>query len=933
MPRKSKEKQLIEENENLRARLEELEETLRAIQSGEVDALVVSGEQGEQVFTLKDAGQPYRVLMETMNEGAVTLAADGTVLYSNLRFASMLRMPLDKIIGLSIRLHVVKEELPALDLLLDKCLNAACKGEVRLISGDKALPVQLSFSPVLSDGMHCAVVVITDLTEQKRIEGALRRASKELEDRVQERTADVLASEGRFQALYSSMNEGLAIHDIVYEDGKAIDYIITEVNPAFEKITGITRTAAIGKRASEIYETREVPYLDIYAKVTSTGEPTVFETYFPPMEKHFMISAFSPGRGKFATVFQDMTERKKAEEALAAAHRQIKSLINNTPAIVYAFDLEERFLLANTAVAELFHTTPEQMIGKRRHEFMPKEDADWHEANDRKVFEAGKALEFEECSQLLGRSITWLTTKFPLHDAQGNIRAVAGISTDITARKQAEQELERMGNLLAEGQRVAHIGSFEYVAATRTTVWSEEEYRIYGLDPAGPAPAYDVMLAKCIHPDDAALLHQTFSDAMQSSSVYELEHRIVWPDGSVRWVYDRALPYFDDSGKLLRYVGATLDITERKLAEAALRANQEDLDRAQAVGNIGSWRLDVQRNVLMWSEENHRIFGVPKGTPMSYETFLSIVHPDDREYVDTKWKAGIAGENYDIEHRIVVDGKTKWVREKAYLEFDKNGKLLGGFGITQDITDRKQAEEELRKLTEDLKRSNGDLQQFARFASHDLQAPLRTIEGFVKLLIRRYQGKLDEKADELLGYISEGTREMRTLVQDLLEFSRVETSAVKMKPVDTALRLADALSYLKTEIEEKGAVVTHTEPMPTVISDHTLMLRLFQNLIGNAIKYHGAKPPRIQVSAQRKDDEWVFSVKDNGIGIDPAHHGRIFEMFQRLHGKSEIPGTGLGLAICKRMVERQGGRIWVESEPGRGSMFFFTVSVQREEQA
>jgi two-component system, chemotaxis family, sensor kinase Cph1 len=787
-------KQLLEENQDLRARLEELEETLHAIQNGEVDALVVTGQQGEQVFTLKDAGQPYRVLMETMNEGAVTLAADGTVLYSNLHFATMLRMPLDRIIGSSIRLHVVKDELPAFDLLFEKGLNAACQGEVRLISGDKTLPVQFSFSPVLSDGMHCAVAVITDLTEQKKIEGTLRRASEELENRVQERTADLRASEGRFQALYSSMNEGLAIHDIVYEDGKAIDYIITEVNPAFEKITGITRTAAIGKRASEIYETREVPYLDIYAKVTSTGEPTVFETYFPPMEKHFMISVFSPGREKFATVFQDITERKKAVEALAAAHRQIQSLINNTPAIVYVFDLEERFLLANTAVAELFHTTPEQMIGKRRHEFMPKEDADWHEANDRKVLEVGKALEFEEHSQLPGRSITWLTTKFPLHDAQGNIRAVAGISTDITARKQAEE---------------------------------------------------------------------------------------------------------------------------------ALRASQEDLDRAQAVGNIGSWRLDVQRNFLTWSDENHRIFGVPKGTPMSYDMFLSIVHPDDRQYVDTKWKAGIAGENYDIEHRIVTDGKIKWVHEKAYLEFDKNGELVGGFGITQDITARKQAEEELRKLTEDLKRSNEDLQQFAYAASHDLQEPLRVVAGFVKLLEKRYKDKLDEKAHEFIEYSVDGVNRMQLLIKDLLEYSQVGTKGKTFKPINCSVALEQAVYNLHTAIEESGTELTY-ELLPTVNANTPQISRLFQNLIGNAIKFRGENP-KIHVSAERKGQEWAFSVRDNGIGIDPKFKDRVFVVFQRLHTRKEYSGTGIGLAICKKIVERHGGRIWVESEPGKGSTFFFTL--------
>jgi PAS domain S-box-containing protein len=228
-------------------------------------------------------------------------------------------------------------------------------------------------------------------------------------------------------------------------------------------------------------------------------------------------------------------------------------------------------------------------------------------------------------------------------------------------------------------------------------VWSEEEFRIYGLDPAGPSPSYEVMLAECIHPDDASLLHETFTRALESGSTYELEHRVVRPDGSVRWVYDRAHPHFDEDGSFVRYVGATLDITDRKRAEEALRQSREDLDRAQAVGQIGWWRLDTRTGALTWSDENYRIFGVPRGTPLTYEMFLARIHPDDRGFVDAQWSAGVRGEPYDIEHRIVVDGSVKWVREKAYLEHDGDGRLLGGFGITQDITARREAEEALRE--------------------------------------------------------------------------------------------------------------------------------------------------------------------------------------------------------------------------------------------
>ena len=201
----------------------------------------------------------------------------------------------------------------------------------------------------------------------------------------------------------------------------------------------------------------------------------------------------------------------------------------------------------------------------------------------------------------------------------------------------------------------------------------------------------------------------------------------------------------------------------------------------------------------------------------------------------------------------------------------------------------------------------------------------------MKLFVKRYKGKLDEKADNLLKYISESMQEMQAIITDLLEFSRVETVSTKMQPVDTSMSLSHALANLNAEIETNNATITHDEMLPTVMGNKTQITRLFQNLTGNAIKFHGKKPPKIHIAVQQKDSEWVFSVRDNGIGIDPKYSDRIFEIFRRLHGKSEYSGTGMGLAICKRIVERHGGRIWIESEPGKGSTFFFTMPVQREE--
>jgi len=241
----------------------------------------------------------------------------------------------------------------------------------------------------------------------------------------------------------------------------------------------------------------------------------------------------------------------------------------------------------------------------------------------------------------------------------------------------------------------------------------------------------------------------------------------------------------------------------------------------------------------------------------------------------------------------------------------------------------REAFQELEHKTRELTRSNEELQQFAYVASHDLQEPLRMISSYTQLLGRRYGDRLDGDAKEFMAYIVDGAARMKQLIEDLLAYSRVGTRAKEFQEVDSGASLARALSNLRASQEASGAVITH-DPMPHVLADGAQLAQIFQNLIGNAIKFRGAEPPRIHVGAQTTDTVCVFTVKDNGIGLDTQYAERIFMMFQRLHNKTEYPGTGIGLAIVKKIVERHGGRIWVESEPGKGSTFGFTIARQQD---
>jgi PAS domain S-box-containing protein len=246
----------------------------------------------------------------------------------------------------------------------------------------------------------------------------------------------------------------------------------------------------------------------------------------------------------------------------------------------------------------------------------------------------------------------------------------------------------------------------------------------------------------------------------------------------------------------------------------------------------------------------------------------------------------------------------------------------------RDVTERKQTEEALKRSWADLARSNAELEQFAYVASHDLQEPLRAVAGCVQLLQQRYQDQLDARADELIAHAVDGASRMQILIRDLLAYARVSTGGGELAPTDCETVLKEALQNLATAIQESGAVITH-ETLPTVTADPTQLLQVFQNLIGNAIKYRDKRPPKIRIDAEHRAGVWQFAVHDNGIGIDPQYFERIFGIFQRLHTRTEYPGTGIGLAMCEKIIERHGGRIWVASQPGEGSTFFFTLPDRR----
>lgn len=373
------------------------------------------------------------------------------------------------------------------------------------------------------------------------------------------------------------------------------------------------------------------------------------------------------------------------------------------------------------------------------------------------------------------------------------------------------------------------------------------------------------------------------------------------------------------------------DITERRRMEESLRASREDLNRAQAVARVGSWRLNVQSNELLWSDEAWRIFGLPRSERLGYETFLGTVHPDDRDYVDQQWQAALRGKPYDIEHRILVDGTVKWVRERAELEFDEHGRLQGGFGTTQDITERKQAEAELTAAKLAAEAASAAKSRFLANMSHELRTPMNAILGMIDVALPKAVNPI---VRDCLQTARESADLLLTLLNDLLDTAKIESGRLELESAPFSLRqmLDHTTRVLSVRAAEKSlAFSCHVDPhVPdALLGDRVRLQQVLLNLAGNAIKFTEQGEVDIRVSALIEDGDAVldFAVRDTGIGIPPGGLERLFMPFTQADTSTSrrFGGTGLGLYIARNLVETMGGRIWSESEAGQGSTFYFRV--------
>lgn len=628
---------------------------------------------------------------------------------------------------------------------------------------------------------------------------------------------------------------------------------------------------------------------------------------------------------RFLGVIRDLTNEIKAEEALRQSEMRYGTLVENIKDYaIFQLDTQGHVRSWSTGAEHIYGYTAEEILGKHFSIFYSVQDNQAGHPEDelRTALNTGRA---EGEGRRLKKSGThcWVSVVVtPIRDHAGKHTGFAKITRDITQQHQALERLRISEQRFRDAVEYSAIGIATVGLDGR---WISVNTALCKLLGHGRDTLMGLTFQDITHPDDLnADLENVRNLIAGRSTHYHMQKRYFHRQGHIVWAMLSVSLVRDSVGEPLYFVSQIQDITAQKTASDELAASAALL--AQFIKHTPAAIAMLDRNMCYLHTSDRWLIDYHlKGRDVigrsHYEIFPDI--PDRWKQIHARVLQGEV-ERCDEDPFPRADGSTEWLQWEARPWHNSSGEIGGLVFYTQVITRQKESQQELVRLVRELERSNAELEQFAYVASHDLQEPLRAVAGCAEILAQRYQGKLDASADELIRHVVEGAQRMQSLIHDLLQLSRVSSRGGHFESVDLNETCQHAMLNLSESITRTEATVTF-DLLPVVRADPTQMLQLVQNLVGNALKYRRNVPPCIKITAQQKPDGTTVCVEDNGIGIEPRYFDRIFKVFQRLHTRNEYPGTGIGLAICQKIVQRHGGRIWVESTLGVGSKFYFSI--------
>lgn len=635
-------------------------------------------------------------------------------------------------------------------------------------------------------------------------------------------------------------------------------------------------------------------------------------------------------KGYVVATIRDITERKKNEEAVRKLKEFYETVLNKIPSEVVVFDKAHHYLFVNESAIKdkekrewiINHTDYDYC----KHFNKPISIAEERNKLFNKVIESKTQLEFEE--ETIGKDgecVNVLRRFYPVLDTNNQILHVIGFGIDITSRINAEKQTKESEERLKLATQSANLGIWDWDIQKDVLVWDESMHKIFGLSQqefTNNMAAFQ----KLVHPEDIDTLNKELTQALEEGKGYSGTFRIFINASTIKYITAFSKAFYNADGMPIRMIGVNYDVTESTLIQQKILKQQQDLEEAQHIAKLGAWEIDVKSRTILWSKEMFSICEYDGEVQPNLNETYTLFTPQTREPVIQSFYNAIEKfEPFELEAQLktknntIIDVKVKGIPTK---EGDKISSIRG---IIQDISKEKEGNRLLVKYTEELEKKNKELDQFAYVVSHDLKAPLRGINN-LSLWIEEDIGEMIEgETKQNLVLMRKRVKRMEGLIDGILQYSRagrVRHEAVTFNLRETLEELINSLSAPST------FKISISENMPTLTTEKIAIEQVFSNYISNAIKYNTNPEPSIDITCLRNDNFYEFCVADNGPGIEKEFHEKIFVIFQTLQARDTFESTGVGLAIVKKMVEDKGGRVWVESEKGQGSKFYFSWPIE-----